>query len=551
MADRDSSFRFIAVIVGCLLWLLQTAALATDGRSGHLVSVAWLQDQLKTADLLLLDASSTRTYANKHIAGAVSVDLYSFGVGELPLAQMEMRLQSWGVSSGRKIVVYDEGGSMMATRLFFDLVHQGFPAADLFILDGGLAKWQETGAPVTKEPTPPKAGNFRITRVVDDVRVRLPEFLNASGDPARHALVDALGANYHFGQTKFFDRAGHVPNSIMLPSEDFYRADKTFKSAAEIKAMVDYLGIKPEQQILTYCGGGVAASVPFFALKYILGYPQVRMYKESLLEWLQDERNLPLWTYDAPFLQRDMQWLNGWGGGVLRMFGLSNVSIVDVRGAAAYRTGHVPFALNIPADVFKRHLNQPDQLATLLGASGVNPVHEAVIVSERGLDPSAALAYVMLERTGQKKVSILLDSVDEWALQGLPLAKQATVVGARKTPQDQAVAASAYAAALRPGVVLGNQPAAAAGQHPTVYIASGAQLPSAAVDGKLVHLPYTTLLNGDGRPKAAKDLWSMLAKAGVPRYAQIVFVADDPGEAAVNYVVFKLMGFPDLKLLLS
>ena len=59
---------------------------------------------------------------------------------------------------------------------------------------------------------------------------------------------------------------------------------------------------------------------------------------------------------------------------------------------------------------------------------------------------------------------------------------------------------------------------------------------------------HSQFLNADGTPKAAKDIWSVLAKAGVPRYAEVVLVADTPGEAAVNYVVFRLMGFPDVKV---
>ena len=45
--------------------------------------------------------------------------------------------------------------------------------------------------------------------------------------------------------------------------------------------------------------GGIAASVPFFALKFIADYPKVKLYQESELGWLQDERQLPYWTYDA------------------------------------------------------------------------------------------------------------------------------------------------------------------------------------------------------------------------------------------------------------
>jgi 3-mercaptopyruvate sulfurtransferase SseA len=40
--------------------------------------------------------------------------------------------------------------------------------------------------------------------------------------------------------------------------------------------------------------------VPFFALKFIAGYPTVRLYVESQLEWLQDDRGLPFWRTARP-----------------------------------------------------------------------------------------------------------------------------------------------------------------------------------------------------------------------------------------------------------
>jgi 3-mercaptopyruvate sulfurtransferase SseA len=65
----------------------------------------------------------------------------------------------------------------------------------------------------------------------------------------------------------------------------------------------------------------------------------------------------------------------------------------------------------------------------------------------------------------------------------------------------------------------------------------------------VVRVPYTDLLNTDGTPKAAKEIWTILSKAGVPRYAELVCISDDPGEAAVTYFVLRLMGFPDVKVL--
>ena len=76
-------------------------------------------------------------------------------------------------------------------------------------------------------------------------------------------------------------------------------------------------------------------------------------------------------------------------------------------------------------------------------------------------------------------------------------------------------------------------------------------MPVKGPDGKVIHVPYTDLLNPDGTPKAAKDVWSILVKAGLPRYAEIICFADDPGEAAANYFILKLMGFPDVKVLVT
>ncbi len=543
------NYFFLFAVAGCLL--LAQPAMAAVATKGNLVSVDWLEKNLKNADVLLFDASPGQIYAAKHIPGAVNVDVFSFGGRELSAAEMERLLRSWGVSKGKKIVIYDQGGTYMATSLFFDLYYHGFPPGNLFVLDGGLSKWQATGGAVTKDPTPaPKPGTFRVAKLKEDVRVRLAEFLLASGDPANNALVEALEPDQHFGGAKFFDRAGHVPNAIMAPSADFFNADKTFKSAEQIKQMLTYLGIKPEQQVYTHCGGGIAASVPFFATKIMLNYPKVKLYKESQLEWLRDDRGLPFWTYDAPNMTREKNWLNGWGSPMLRMFGVAKLNVVDVRSVEAYQQGHVPFAVNIPADVFKRHLATPEKLADVLGAVGIDAAFETVIVSDGGLNASSALAYLMLEKLGQKKISVLLGSVDDWGLGGFTLTKEATTVGPRKAPQELAIPATTYPANVRPDIVTSNDPQSTQGSYPKVYIASGKTLPAKVQDGKVIHLPYTDLVNADGTPKAAKDIWSILVKAGLPRYAEIICFADDPGESAANYFILKMMGYPDIKVLL-
>lgn len=546
--NTNKMMYYSILVVAICLYFVQPL-IAEEGIKGNLINVNWLEKNLKNADLVILDASPSQIFTVKHIPGAISYDIFTYGVQEIPVAEIEKRYQSWGISLGKKIVIYDQGGTHLATRLFFSLNYYGFPTEDLFILDGGLSKWQEAGFAITNEPTPvPKKGSFSINKINKDVRVDMPEFLNSSGDPDKNVLLEALEPGWHFGELNFFGRPGHIPNAIMLPIADFYNPDKTFKSAEEIKKMVTYLGIRPEQQILTHCGGGIAASVPFFTLKYMLNYPSVKLYPGSQLEWISDQRELPFWTYDAPFLKRESSWLQSWGGRMTRMYGISQVSIIDVRPADAFNQGHVPFALNISADVFKGNATNPDKLAEILGSAGVNGAHEAVVISGAGLTNEAAMAFVMLEKIGQKKVSVFMDSMEKWTQLGYTITKDATAVGPKKTPQDLSIQPTKYPGNFRNEIII-SDPKCTQGIYSKVFIASGTHVPDKTLDGNVVHIPYIELLNDDGTPKAAKDIWNILVKAGIPRYAEIICFSDDPGEAAANYFILKLMGYPDIKVL--
>ena len=167
-----------------------------------------------------------------------------------------------------------------------------------------------------------------------------------------------------------------------------------------------------------------------------------------------------------------------------------------------------------------------------------------MVVSEGGLNENSALAFVLLESLGQAKVSIFLDSVERWAELGQTVTRPAAADKAVAPAPTQAVPYAAPVAAARQFEDRAGPP----GLYPKVYVAAGERLPTKPPPGRMIHLPYSQFINADGTPKAAKEIWALLAKAGVPRYAELVLVADTPGEAAVDYVVFRLMGLADLKL---
>jgi len=66
-----------------------------------------------------------------------------------------------------------------------------------------------------------------------------------------------------------------------------------WKDAAALRAGYEVQGITPDQDIILYCNSGTEASHVFFALRYLLGYPRVRIYAGSWTQWSERE-DLPV-----------------------------------------------------------------------------------------------------------------------------------------------------------------------------------------------------------------------------------------------------------------
>jgi len=70
-----------------------------------------------------------------------------------------------------------------------------------------------------------------------------------------------------------------------MPWAKLANDDGTFKSPVEIKALYDGVGVKGDKPIIAYCRIGERSSHSWFALKYLLGYQDVKNYDGSWTEW--------------------------------------------------------------------------------------------------------------------------------------------------------------------------------------------------------------------------------------------------------------------------
>jgi len=277
---------------------------------GPLVSVAWLAEHLADPDLRLIHTSSLpERYPQGHIPGAVWADLYSElnERGEDPAVpgvechylvpsrtSVEASLARWGVGPDDRVVFCDDWArNRQAIRGVWLLRLLGWPADRLHVLDGGITAWQAAGhALITEIPAPRRAAPVRLSggdpaslATVDQVQAWSAE--TEAGGPIR--ILDVRKPAEFAGTDLQSRRGGHVPGAANLDWESFVKDDNTFRSPAEIRALVDAAvreagGEDATSLRAAYCQGGVRAAAAWFALSILADVP-IANYARSWEEW--------------------------------------------------------------------------------------------------------------------------------------------------------------------------------------------------------------------------------------------------------------------------
>ncbi len=261
-----------------------------------LVDPAALATTLEGPDApLLIDLRPAEAYGAGHIPSAVHLDL--FGISLIDTDPAPLRAFLWilehllaarGVTSDRPVVVYDEQSGIRAARAFWALEYFGH--AHVRLLDGGVGAWKSAGMPLGVESVTPTPSTWLGTPVADriatwrDVRDRL-ESVDA-------VVLDTRTDEEYFGTIVRAARGGCIPGAVHVEWTTNLRPDGTFKSADQLRAMYEPLGVTPDKEVLTYCQGGYRAAHGYLALR-LLGYPRVRNYVGSWKEW-GDRLDLPV-----------------------------------------------------------------------------------------------------------------------------------------------------------------------------------------------------------------------------------------------------------------
>ena len=235
-----------------------------------------------------------------HIPGAQFIDLQADLSDKnhrlrfmLPSAEdFAAAMSRFGVGEGTRVVLYSTTTPQWATRVWWLLRVFGFDEAA--VLDGGWQKWSREGRPVETGAARPRPPGHFIVREQRPLMVGKEAVLQGIGDGAVCTL-NALAPEQHAGTGgNTYGRPGRIKGSVNLPAAHLIDpATSAFLPAAELRRRFEGVGAFG-REVITYCGGGIAASADAFAL-VMLGHPDVKLYDASMSEWATDP-TLPMET---------------------------------------------------------------------------------------------------------------------------------------------------------------------------------------------------------------------------------------------------------------
>lgn len=536
-----------------------------------LVSAAELVTLLEQPNVRLIDARSTPEYLAGHIPGAISASFpegqstsngvpVSYGGGvdffldvnrTIPFQDgdadhIQAAVRALGIRNDSRVVIYDAGAHFHATRFAYTLEKHGF--RNLHVLDGGLMAWTAGGGDLSTEVTPIEPGNFSAAPADERLIATTYDVLAALNDP-NVAVVSSLSPDWHFGQYLAYSEPGHIPSAVPIPMFYFFDGNGAWRSAAQIRALLDVSGISPEQEIITYCGGNPLSSCNYFTLRHVLGHERVRVYEEALVGWLDDPRDLETHTWQHPEMLRDSDWIHWWAGERIQSLLLdAPAQVLDVRPAESFGEGHIPWSVNIPAEDLAG--TSPDEWALALGAAGLSTDREVVICDDE-ITPAMTSMFWLLEYLGHTRVSVCAEGLDGWTNRNYALSDQPAVVSEPDQPLHVGLHPSEFAIDVQADRRLSSidgTPIHAA--FPRRWIVASEQMPDHIDEvDTFSHVPWS-LLGSSGRMRGAAATWELFEEQGVSFFEELIVTADTWEHATTVYFALRLLGLPMVRLYL-
>lgn len=252
---------------------------------------AWLAEHLDDPDVRVVEVDVSRVaYDQGHIPGAILWNAYTDlhhaqDYSPLERSEFEELLRRSGFTSDTTIVFYGYG-----PYLGFWLT-KAYGHERALVLNGTRQDWQQAVLPWTTNLPELVPSTYTLAASESPQLMSLEALQSTlgSGNPLIldvRSQAEFVGERFWpSGATAGAGRPGHIPGAVHLPIDLLHTADGAFKSVTALRQLFLERCVVPERGIVTYCTIGARASEAALVLRYLLGYPDVRVYDGSWAQW--------------------------------------------------------------------------------------------------------------------------------------------------------------------------------------------------------------------------------------------------------------------------
>lgn len=247
---------------------------------------------LDTPNIRVIDCRrDEEAYKQGHIPGAIFYNVFkdlrvtgawdTVGVRRQLEEQEEMFGRQFGIGRDTMVLLYDDEG-WDATRLFWELKQTGHDK--VAIIFGGWQEWTAKGLAVSTE-VPTIAPALYVSNFRPESLATASYVLSRMGAPDV-VLLDARTPAEFKGEAKHPKAkiGGRLPGAVNLFTLAHWENKTYLKDPVELEAVFAEQGVTRDKEVIVYCNTGYFAANTYFILK-ALGYPHVRVYDYSWVEW--------------------------------------------------------------------------------------------------------------------------------------------------------------------------------------------------------------------------------------------------------------------------
>jgi thiosulfate/3-mercaptopyruvate sulfurtransferase len=251
----------------------------------------WLAEHLDDPDVRVVEVDVSRAaYDQGHIPGAILWNAYTDlhhvqDYSPVERSEFEELLRRSGFTPNSTIVFYGYG-----PYLGFWLA-KSYGHLRALVLNGTRQEWQQAGLPwTTALPEPiPSTYTIEAPEITQLISLEALQAVLGSGNTLIldvRSRAEFVGERFWpSGATAGAGRPGHIPGAVHLPIDLLHTADGAFKSEADLRQIFLERGVTASRCIVTYCTIGARASEAAMVLRYLLSYPELRVYDGSWAQW--------------------------------------------------------------------------------------------------------------------------------------------------------------------------------------------------------------------------------------------------------------------------